>query len=266
MPHFRFTLEQRKNLVAYLLRGDNFGGMDVQIAPDDQPNHSRPSADLIRRGRDVIERSRCTVCHDIPGVDDLLPSSLDWPEPRNDFELLVRDARCLTCHVINGEGGTFAPELTTVGSRLKRKWMEKFLAAPDVIRPLLKQMPKLNVTEAEARTVADYAKRNLTDPRIDPSFLAGYRPAPEGIQLGKQIYDAKGCNACHQIGLTGGAVGPPLTHVADRLEPGYIFQYLKNPQRFKPDVVEPNYGFTNTEAMRLTKYLLSLSAEQKGDE
>ena len=265
MPHFRFTLEERKSLAAYLLRGDDTGGLDVEIAPDDQSFSSAPPVDLIRRGREVIERTRCVVCHDIPGIRDSLAVSLEQVQPRNDFELLVRDARCLTCHSIEGQGATFAPDLTTAGSRLRREWLEAFIHEPDIIRPLLKQMPKLRLTEAEAHTVSDYVKRHLLDPRIDADFLADYQPVPDDIEAGKQIYEAKGCKACHQIGLTGGAIGPTLTLVVDRLEPGYIYEYLKDPQRFKADVVEPNYGLTNGEALALTKFLLSLKPEDTGD-
>ena len=264
MPSFRFTAEQRKNLLAYLLKGDNFGGFDVEVAPDDQPSFEKPDADLVRRGAEVIQRNRCVICHDIPGIPETLAEKTTWPEPRNDFELLVRDARCLTCHAIRGNGGTFAPELTTVGSRLRRDWLEQFLMAPDIIRPMLKQMPKLQLTQAEARVAADYAKKHLTDPSIDSDFLSKNPSTPEDVERGKQLYDAKGCAACHQIGDSGGAIGPTLTHVADRLEPGYIYQYVKNPQRFNARVVEPNYGFTNRQALDLTKYLLTLKKQVRG--
>jgi cytochrome c2 len=107
--------------------------------------------------------------------------------------------------------------------------------------------------------------RNLTDPRVDPDFLADYQPTTEDILRGRQIHEAKGCRACHQIGTSGGAVGPALTAVAVRLEPSYIYEYLKNPQRFVPDVVEPNYGLSNREALELTKFLLSLRAGEGGN-
>ena len=262
MPHFRFSPEDRKSLTAYLLRSDDFGGMDLPVSPDEPPPATPPTVDQIHRGRVAIERSRCNVCHDIPGFSDSLLKKDEWPEPRNDFELLVRDSRCLTCHTLNGRGGSFAPELTTVGSRLKREWIEHFLVAPDVIRPLLQQMPKMNLTPAEARTAATYAKKRLIDPDIDPDLLHDFQPDAENTAAGRALYEAKGCQACHQIGMNGGAVGPTLTRVADRLEPGFIYARLKSPQKFKPDVVEPDYGLTNSEALDLTKFLMSLSQAQ----
>jgi putative heme-binding domain-containing protein len=265
MPHFRFSPEDRRDLVAYLLRSDDFGGTDVVDLPDQPADHVRPPTDLVHRGRVVIERSRCNICHDIPDIDDSLLKKDDWPEPRNDFELLVRDSRCLTCHALNGHGGRFAPELTTVGSRLKAAWIERFLVAPDVVRPLIQQMPKMNLTPPESRMAADYMKRHLIDPEIDPELLADFRPDDENTKPGQELYQAKGCEACHQIGMKGGAVGPALTSVADRLEPGFIYARLKSPQRFNPNVVEPDYGLTNAEALELTRFLLSLTQAAKTD-
>ena len=263
MPHFSFSPEERKDLVAYILRSDDFGEVDVPNPPDEPVTSPPASIELIHRGHLIIERSRCHVCHDVPGFEDTPFLKNDWPEPRNDFELLVRDRRCLTCHEINGQGGKFAPELTTMGSRLKKSWIEKFLVAPDVIRPLIQQMPKMKLTPVETRAAADFAKSNLIDSNIDPNFLADFQPTPDAIAAGRELYFAKGCQACHQIGFKGGAVGPALTTIADRLEPGFIYARLKNPQRFKPDVVEPDYGLTNAEATDLTKFMMSLSKAQQ---
>jgi nitric oxide reductase subunit C len=233
--------------------------MEVTVPPDEPLNASLPSIELIHRGRLVMDRGRCHVCHDVPGFEDLPFQKTNWPEPRNDFELLIRDRRCLTCHAINGQGGTFAPELTTMGSRLKKEWIEKFLVAPDVIRPLIQQMPKMNLSVAAAREAADYAKKYLIDASVDANLLSDFKPDMENIEAGKALYEAKGCRACHQIGFKGGAVGPALTNVADRLEPGFIYARLKSPQRFNPNVVEPNYGLTNAEALELTKFMMSLT-------
>jgi len=78
------------------------------------------------------------------------------------------------------------------------------------------------------------------------------------IAAGKALYDKKGCMVCHQIGASGGAVGPNLSNVGNRLNPGFIFVYLDNPRKFKSDVVEPTYGFSERERIMLTNYLMTL--------
>jgi hypothetical protein len=37
-----------------------------------------------------------------------------------------------------------------------------------------------------------------------------------------------------------------------------MFVYLENPRRFKSDVVEPTYGFSERERIILTNYLMTL--------
>ena len=86
---------------------------------------------------------------------------------------------------------------------------------------------------------------------------------PDQIVKGKALYDLKGCRACHQIGTDGGALGPNLTNVGNRLTPGFIFKHLENARKFKPDIVEPNYGFSETERIYLTNFLMTLKLNTK---
>jgi hypothetical protein len=39
-----------------------------------------------------------------------------------------------------------------------------------------------------------------------------------------------------------------------------VYRYLLNPQRWRDDIRCPNYGLTDTDALRLTAYLETLSA------
>ncbi len=181
-------------------------------------------------------------------------------EPPGAFGAIVDDINCLACHRINGRGGTFAPELSGEGSVVDRQWLVEFLQQPDVLRPMLQQMPNFGLTEEEVAIVAEHVSVALTDHRIP------YDLSLEGVEgadweRGKALYEDRACRACHQIGPTGGALGPVLTHVGDRLEPGYIFSFLKSPQSFHPDAVQPNYGLSDEDALSLTKFLTSLRKE-----
>ena len=125
---------------------------------------------------------------------------------------------------------------------------------------MLQQMPNFKFTEREVEVLTEHIKVALVDSKIPHDFLpdeVGARDAAEG----KVLYESKGCRACHQIGVEGGAVAPVLTEVGDRLEAGYIFQYLKAPHAFRPDSAEPNVGLSDEEALSLTKFMKSLRKE-----
>ena len=189
-----------------------------------------------------------------------------------DFEKLEADVKCLNCHRIGNHGYDYAPDLEVAGSKLQEGWIRKFLKQPDVIRPMLKQMPRFNLDKqdgmiqgnlasSEIETVLGFFKSDLVSDDI-PDFLPEFDDvAVDQVQEGKSLYNEKGCVACHQIGNAGGSVGPNLSDVGNRLRAGFIFKYLEDPQQFNPHNVEPEYGFTERERVYLTRYLMSLKQE-----
>ena len=184
-------------------------------------------------------------------------------EPQGEFGKLVKDLNCLVCHRINDVGGSFAPDLTFEGSRVTEEWLKDFLAAPDILRPLSKQMPKFNLTEEEVEVITDYIKLALVDDEVVAGEELGEITSNDVAQ-GKKIYNEKGCQSCHQIGLEGGALGPNLSVVGDRLTPDYIYMHLKDPQKWGSSNVAPNYNLDDDELKYLTRYLSDLRAKKLG--
>ena len=282
MSRYRFNDDELRKLVEYLMQD-----WDFKPDEDDEDEESESSevetvvaeevsadeateavADegslivhegtLAERGKKIIEFNRCFVCHEIEGVSELLPvkSQKSESETTNNFDKLLNDVRCMTCHNIQDHGGSFAPELTHEGSKLKGEWIKGFIETPDIIRPLLKQMPKFNLTSEEAQTGADFVEEFFVSDEIDLDSFANVELTNNKINLGKEVYDAKGCKTCHTI-KEGGIVGPNLKRVGDRMENGFIFFHLKDPHHETPDAVEPNYNLTDEEATALTHYLMS---------
>lgn len=124
-------------------------------------------------------------------------------------------------------------------------------------------MPKFNLTDEEIEVVANYMKLVLVDDEVIAKEDLG-EITSEDVEKGKKIYNEKGCQACHQIGLEGGAVGPNLSVVGDRLTSNYIYMHLKDPQRWGASKVAPNYGFAGEEITYLTKFLSYLRAKKVG--
>ena len=285
MSRYRFEEEDLRKLVEYLMQDWDFKPEEDDEDEDDEEEGGNgeetitveetvadeaaeevvveaPSivieGTLAERGKRIMEFNRCFVCHEIEGISELLPvkRQKSVAETNNEFEKLLNDVRCMTCHNIQGHGGPFAPELTHEGSKLKGDWIKGFIETPDIIRPLLKQMPKFNLTSEEAQTGADFVEEYFVSDEIDLDSFANVEPTNNEINKGKELYDAKGCKTCHTIS-EGGIVGPNLKRVGDRMENGFIFFHLKDPHHETPDAVEPDYNLSDEEATALTHYLMS---------
>ena len=196
-----------------------------------------------------------------------IPAEYRVAAPPSDFEpvgpaaVLFDELKCLACHAIQGRGKTFAPDLSFEGSIAKRDWIKSFLLATDLIRPLSKQMPYFRLSEDEADILADYLAESLRDARIPA--------APEFDEIdvaeGRRLYAELGCRACHQMDQIGGAVGPSLSAIGDRLTPGYLLERTRDPHRLLPDIVEPHYGFDQEQALALAAYLSTRTEQRRED-
>jgi mono/diheme cytochrome c family protein len=180
-------------------------------------------------------------------------------------EMLTR-YRCLSCHQIGSKGGdTSTAALTFEGSKVNRDWLAKYLVVPYSIRPILpERMPVLRVSQAEAGKLADAIETWYVDPSIPDDPFTGRPDSDRDPAEGARLYTTLGCRSCHINGPSGGGYyGPPLTDTHARLKAGWVYRYLLNPQRWRADVRCPNYGLTDTDALRLTAYLETLAAPQE---
>jgi len=176
------------------------------------------------------------------------------------FGSLVRHYRCLSCHSVNGIGHNISYDLGLEGSRAQRDWLYRYLKLPYTIRPILTvRMPIFNLTDDEARVLANGIADSWRDPAID---AAGDFPmGPREADAGRKLFERGGCKSCHQVGPAGGYVGPSFTSgtpIGQKLRPGWIVRWLENPQAMKPDVLEPRYGFSEAQARALAAYLMTL--------
>jgi mono/diheme cytochrome c family protein len=194
-------------------------------------------------------------------------------QPTGEFAEILEDLKCLSCHKIYGKGVDYAPDLSIEGSKVEEEWLRNYLESPDIIRPMIEQMPKFNLgrklqmselklSKDETDIINDYIMTVLVSDEIPENFLKEEDISQAEIEKGREIYFEEGCQACHQIGEKGGAVGPALTTVGSRLEPGYIYKHLLDPGISNINTVEPNLGLSDEEALSLTKFLLSLKGKK----
>jgi mono/diheme cytochrome c family protein len=197
-----------------------------------------------------------------------LPSSLQFPavrqsnyQPAGQAGQLMASLNCLSCHRINGHGGTMAPDLSWEGSAVQRQWLDNFLKNPNTLRPaLIRRMPKFNLTDAESSILTNYIMTVYQTPSFerDAMPLTGY--SPQLVEQGRQLFYSKyDCQSCHMVNPNQdkGYIGPTLTKVGARLNAAWIFHYLKDPQALRPGTIEPNQHMSDDDARALTAFLMA---------
>ena len=189
-------------------------------------------------------------------------------QPGGDAGKLMQNLRCLSCHSINGNGGSMAPDLTREGSSVQRAWLETFMANPNTLRPaLIRRMPKFNLTPAEIKTLSDYILNAYQAPGFDSDMLDPHALDADAAARGKQLFYSKyGCQSCHiaDYKTDKGYVGPALASVGNRLTPVWMYKWLKDPNALRPGTLMPNLSLKDDEARDLTAFLVTLKAKQTG--
>ncbi len=137
------------------------------------------------------------------------------------------------------------PELWYAGSKFQKAWLAKWLADPKPIRPLAyNSLTKKNkgdhpkLSAGDAAGVTDYLM-SLTSKDVP---AVGIKPNKK--IKGKLIFTKKmPCSGCHQYvsrkKVKGGLTGPSLVGSKERLNPDWIYAYMKNPKVFKPVKMMP---------------------------
>ena len=228
------------------------------------------------------------------------PAPLEWradpalvqpppPYPPGKAGALMRDLRCFTCHAFDRVGAGLAPDLGAEGSRVNLPWLKDFLREPYEIRPLLvMRMPRFYLSPDEEETLAGYlhlarVRDGLPSVPKGPGTEGGAGreagagtegggnergapPAWSGSERGAVLYRELRCGGCHVLGTEGGAVGPNLSDVGNRLEPDWAAFQLLEPGEAR--VVEPRVVRTEQDAVDIAAFLstrrLPKAASAKG--
>lgn len=232
---------------------------------------SQPRGDAAH-GQALIQRFECNRCHEGTGE----------PAP-------TRVKACFGCHeeILDDKfpapAATLArwkpvldpyreaPSLAQAGKRLKASWIAAYLMKPYDLRPnLVSTMPRLGITDAEARDVAAY----LTAGSVPEGALGEGASATRGREIAEQ----RGCGTCHvfsgvpaltQTPLLTGALSqrraatlaPDLRHTRDRWSAPQLVEWLLDPPKVRPGTLMPTHGLTQAEARDVAAWLLGTPLE-----
>jgi cytochrome c2 len=223
------------------------------------------------RGRELVQKYECNRCHDGTGHD---PAPLDKHCVHCHQRIILKtyDAKpeLLAKWERNLPHLREVPSLTAAGARLRRGWVEAFIKSPHDLRPgLTAEMPRLELTDADARDLATY---------LVPDDGAPYALDGASAERGRKLVETRACGGCHVLsGAPALPASPPsgeprdrdksvslapdLRHVQGKWKAGPLVAWLVDPKKVKPDAVMPATGLTEPEARDVALYLLTARLE-----
>ena len=172
-------------------------------------------------------------------------------------EQLFTGNKCNDCHYTQGPATekTIAdqlakkgPELWYAGSKFQKAWLEGWLQDPKPIRPLAYNSlteenpddhPKL--AGGDAGAVTEFLM-TLTSDKVQAGVIK-----PKRNPKGRLVFVKKmPCSGCHQFPskkkFKGGRSAPSLVGARKRLNPDWIYAYLKETRTFKPVRMMPVFA------------------------
>jgi len=203
------------------------------------------------------------------------------PELVSQGEVRFKQMFCSTCHSLAvtraGEtkliGGDIGPELTKVGSKVSPDWLVAWLRDPQGYLPHTR-MSRYGWSDEDLYKVTQYITTKLTDSDLLANVPQVGAPTEEEVDLGKRLFQEKGCASCHSIaGLNPQRdFGPDLSALgaknASELEFGkaaiphnlvsYIQAKLRDPVSVNPAARMPQYNWNQADLDAVTTALLSM--------
>jgi len=171
---------------------------------------------------------------------------------------------CMGCHTILGEGAYYAPELTRVVERRGAEWIALFIKDPAAMFPGKRRMVQYDFNDEEIQDVIaflDWIGKIDTngfppEPDLAPTVVLASTSAAAAAT--KPAYFSSVCIACHSVGGSGGAVGPALDGVGNRLTAAELDRWLADPPAVKPGTAMPNLDLPDATRSELVQWLVSL--------
>ena len=132
------------------------------------------------------------------------------------------------------------------------------------------KMPDYLMTDGEALDQAVFL-RSMTGEDINPEYVRRLNLSEQAMVEGGRIISRGNCRGCHLIQDTGGDVRmlladmglwpPDLTGEGAKVQPAWLFQFMKEPSTLRPwmKMRMPTFNFTDKEVSTLIRYFMTLS-------
>jgi mono/diheme cytochrome c family protein len=206
----------------------------------------------------------------------------ETPQVTRGRELLSR-LNCQACHKLNDlERPMLGPELSSVGYKVSREWIYKWLKEPRTVLDKdgnvtvngyengdESRMPKFRLKDEEIVALTAFLSAQKAKPlesyKINPAVVAAWSKKPDLLPQGELRFRQMMCSTCHPLAVTragetkliGGDIGPELTKVGSKVNEPWLVTWLRNPQVYLAHNNMPRYGWTDEDLYKVSQYVMN---------
>jgi mono/diheme cytochrome c family protein len=191
---------------------------------------------------------------------------------------VIEDKNCSSCHRLSAESGEKSftgPDLHYAGNKFQPEWLKQFLIKPVTIRPsrtitgpgVLRET-SLPPHPSFPKDEADALANSLMNLKITETQLQAVAPLSKGrrAKIKYQFERTFGCISCHQSlnlagKVRGGVSGPSLVNAGNRLQVGWVANWLNSPETYMSKGRMPRYKMDSTTQNYFAQFLMTLKKE-----
>jgi mono/diheme cytochrome c family protein len=190
--------------------------LNVQIKQLEQEkrDHVKQSAYLMKQADSAESNEEANRLNDQAVGLRVANSKIDGRLQQIDFR----------SHSLMQDAKKVGPNLKDARLKLNKNWIPVWLKKPSDFRPTTK-MPNFRLTDAQIKAISAYLwQSGFTD--SVPQQKSG------NADHGKELFETRGCLACHSIGegddLQGGTFSANLTRVGEKVNYDYLVRWIHN--------------------------------------
>ena len=206
----------------------------------------------------------------------------ETPQLARGRELLSR-LNCQGCHKLkNVEPARLGPDLASVGFKVTREWIYKWLKEPRTVLDKdgnatvngyesgdESRMPKSRLKEEEIKALSAYLSAQKAKPiepyKINPAVIAAWSKKATLISDGEVRFRQMMCTTCHPVAVTrggetkliGGNIAPELTKAGSKVNEEWLVAWLRHPQGYLAHTSMPRYGWSDEDLYKVSQYVMN---------
>jgi len=264
MPDLRLSDEEAADVTAYLSTlksGESYPTPPVYAAGE----RARLEA-LAEGGKKLVNKYGCFGCHLIKGFENAQKIATELTEHGR------KDPRLLDF----GDVRYFTEEPTHRETYANFVWTK--LHTPRIFgyESVETRMPQFDFSDDEAIALLTFLKGQTGErARMPREVLPGLDGPKLAVLTGERFVFWNGCRNCHELERRGAVVrdlftedtqsyAPPIiTGEGAKVQPGWLFGFLKGPTPLRPwlRIRMPTFHFADEDATRLVEYFAASSAK-----